>query len=116
MKIFFCIFFILLFISKTENVFSNNLIYDVNNIEVEGETNKSSGGKKSIEAAFEKAFIVFIDKTLLRKDAINLYQTKSEIIKGLVLSYQVVESKKNINNKFVTIFNIKFDPKKSHLK
>jgi hypothetical protein len=112
MKIFFCIFFILLFISKTENVFSNNLIYDVNNIEVEGETNKSSGGKKSIEAAFEKAFIVFIDKTLLRKDAINLYQTKSEIIKGLVLSYQVVESKKNINNKFVTIFNIKFDPKK----
>ena len=54
-----CIFFILLFISKTENVFSNNLIYDVNNIEVEGKTNNSFAKDRLIELAFKKAFIIF---------------------------------------------------------
>ena len=99
MNKFFCIFCILLFISKTENVFSNNLIYDVNNIEVKGKTNNSSANKKFIESAFKKAFNVFIDKTLLREDAISLYKTESKVIKDLVLTYQIINNKNN-NTKY----------------
>ena len=109
MNKFFCVFCILLFILKTENVFSNNLIYDVNNIEVKGKTNNSLANKKLIELAFKKAFTVFIDKTLLREDAISLYKTKSKIIKDLILTYQIINNDKNDN---LSIFNIKFDPKK----
>ena len=69
MNKYFCIFCILLFISKTENVFSNNLIYDVNNIEIESKSNNILANKKLIDSVFKKAFIAFVDKSLLRKDA-----------------------------------------------
>jgi hypothetical protein len=112
MNKFFCIFFILLFISKTENVFSSNLIYDVNNVEVNGKINNNFNNNKLIDSGFKKAFIIFIDKTLLRKDAVSLYKTNPEIIKDLVLTYQVIENKKNNDDKNITFLNIKFDPKK----
>ena len=112
MKFFFCIFFILLFISKTENVYSNNLIYDVNNVEVKGKINKDSDKNKLIESAFKKAFIIFINKTLLKEDAVNLYKTKTVTIKDLVLTYQFVKKEKVGIKKNSFTLNIKFDPKK----
>ena len=112
MNKFICIFYILLFISKTENVFSNNLIYDVNNVEVKGQINNSFTEKKLTEAAFQKAFISFTDKTLLREDAVSLYKTKPKIIKDLVLTYQITTNKKDSKGEIFSIFNIKFDPKK----
>jgi hypothetical protein len=112
MNKFFCIFFILLFISKTENVFSNNLIFDVNNVEIKGKINNSLSNQKLIELAFEKAFIVFVNKILLKEDALNLYNTQSSTIKDLVLTYQVIKNKKNVDGEIISIFNIKFDQKK----
>jgi heme-degrading monooxygenase HmoA len=112
MNKFFCIICILLFISKTENVFSNNLIYDVNNVEIRGETNNKATSRKLIEKAFEKAFGVFIDKTLLREDALKLYKTQPEIIKDLVLTYQIIQKEKTNNKETLSTYNIKFDPKK----
>ena len=112
MNNFFCIFCILLFISKTENVFSNNLIYDVNNVEIKSKINNSFPDSELVESAFRKAFITFANKTLLKDDAKILYKTKNEIIKDLVLTYQIVKNTKNNNNEFHSIFNIKFDPKK----
>jgi len=109
MNKFFCIIFIILFISKTENVFSNNLIYDVNNIEVEGQRNNSFNNNKLIEIAFKKAFVTFADKTLLRKDAESLYRTKIATIKDLVLGYQIG---KNNNSENFSTFHVKFDSKK----
>jgi len=107
-----CIFLILLFTTKTENVYSNNLIYDVNNIEVKGKINNSFTNKKLIELAFKKAFIVFINKTLLKNDAQNLYKTEIKTIKDLVLTYQIIENKKNSSNETFLTLNIKFDSKK----
>jgi len=115
MNKFFCIFCILLFISKTENVFSNNLIYDVNNVEINSKTNNSSTKNKLIESAFKKAFVIFVNKTLLREDAISLYKTSPKIVKDLVLTYQITESKKDINKEGTLFFNIKFDPKKINM-
>jgi len=111
MNKFICIIYIILFILRTENLFSNNLIYDVNNVEVKGVINNSLAKNKLIESVFQKAFIIFIDKTLLTDDAISLYKTKSEIIKDLVHTYQIIKNEKKDNEIFST-FNIKFDPKK----
>ena len=114
MNKFLCIIFILLFISKTENVFSSNLIYDVNKVEIKVKKNDSITKIKFIELAFVKAFFVFIDKTLLKEDAERLSKTKLETIKDLVLTYQIVKNKKNKidNNDNILTFNIQFDPKK----
>jgi len=112
MNKFFCILCIVLFISKTENVFSSNLIYDVNNVEINGVINNNLTKKKITESAFKKAFFIFIDKTLLREDAISLYKTKPNTIKDLVLTYQIIKSKKSHTDKTLSNFNIKFDSKK----
>ena len=110
MNKFICILYIILFIFKTENVFSNNLIYDVNNVEVNRKTNNSLPKNKLIESAFKKAFIIFTNKTLLREDAISLYKISPKIVKDLVLTYQITENKKD-----VLFFNIQFDPKKINI-
>ena len=112
MNKFFCIFCILLFISKTENVFSNSLIYDVNNVVVEGKTNNNLINENLAELAFRKAFVLFVNKTLLKKDALNLYKTKPETIKDLVLTYQIVKNEKNKTKGTFLTFNIRFDSKK----
>ena len=112
MNKFFCIICILLFISKTENVFSNNLVYDVNNVEVDGKIDSNLDNKKLIESAFRKAFIIFINKTLLKEDAENLYKTKPEVINNLVLTYQITKTEINKNKQYVLTTNIKFDKKK----
>ena len=112
MKFFFCIFCILLFISKTENVFSNNLIYDVNNVEVKTTTNISLNNNKLLNIAFKKAFLIFIDKILLKDDAAALYKTKIEVIKDLVFTYQIISKERNNTNETLSIFNVKFDSKK----
>ena len=112
MNKFLCVFCILLFIFKTENVFSNNLIYDVNNIEVSGKINKDQDNSKLIEEAFQKAFSIFISKTLLKKDAKNLNKIKIETIKDLVLTYQIIKNRNEKNKKTYLTLNIKLNPKK----
>ena len=109
MKFFFCI---LLFILKTENVFSENLTYDVNNVEVKGVISNNSTNNKLLESAFKKAFIIFINKTLLREDALSLSKISPRVIKDLVFTYQITKNEKDQNKDNVTTLNIKFDPKK----
>ena len=112
MNKFFSIFCIILFILKTENVLSSNLLYDVNNVEVSSKIKNNSNKGRLVELAFEKAFIIFINKTLLRDDAISLYKTDKKIIKDLVLTYQIINNKNNNSKENISIFNIKFDSKK----
>ena len=112
MNKFFCIFCIIVFLFKTETVFSNNSIYDVNNIEVSGVINKDLNNKELIEKAFEKAFSIFINKTLLSEDVIKIDKTKSEVIKDLIFTYQIIKVEKINKNGNVLTLNVKFDPKK----
>jgi len=112
MNKFFFIFCIIVFLFKTETVFSNNLIYDVNNIEVSGRINNNLDKKKLVQSAFQKAFISFANKTLLKNDAINLYKTKINIIEDLVFAYQIIKNEQNDKKENILTINIKFDPKK----
>ena len=106
------IFCIIVFLFKTQTVFSSNLIYDVNNVEVSGKISKNSDKKKLIQSAFKKAFVTFVNKTLLKNDALNFYKTKINVIEDLVFAYQIVKDSKNDANERTLIVNIKFDPKK----
>ena len=82
----FFIFCIIVFLFKTQTVFSNNLIYDVNNIEIIGKIKNDSDKKKIVQSAFQKAFIIFVNKTLLKKDAKKLYKKKNSTIEDLVFT------------------------------
>ena len=112
MNKFFFISFIIVFLFKTQTVFSNNLIYDVNNIEVSGKINNNLDKKKLIKSAIQKAFISFINKYLLKVDAVSLYTTKINTIEDLVFAYQIVENKKKNEKVNILTVNIKFDQKK----
>ena len=97
---------------KTETVFSSNLIYDVNNIKISGKINNDLDKEKLIENAFQKAFIIFVNKILLKKDAISLYKTKIGIIKDLIFTYQIIKNEGNYKKENSLIVNIHFDQKK----
>ena len=112
MNKFFFIFCIIVLLFKTQTVFSNNLIYDVNNIHVSGKINNELDKKKLIHSAFKKAFIVFISKSLLKNDAINLSQTNNKTIADLVFGYQIVKNETKNKKENALILNIKFDQKK----
>lgn len=112
MNKYFFILSIIVFLFKTQTVFSNSSIYDVNNIEVSGKIDNSSTQKKLIQKALQKAFITFVNKRLLRKDAIDLYNTKISTIEDLVFTYQIIKDEKKDKKKNILTINIKFDPKK----
>jgi len=97
---------------KTETVFSSNLIYNVNNIKISGKINNDLDKEKLIENAFQKAFIIFVNKILLKKDAISLYKTKIGIIKDLIFTYQIIKNEGNYKKENSLIVNIYFDQKK----
>ena len=112
MKFFFFIICILVFLFKTQTVFSSNLIYGVNNIEVSGKINNDLDKKKLIQSAFQKAFIIFVNKILLKEDAISLYKTKINTIEDLVFAYQIIKEEKKDKKKNILTVNVKFDQKK----
>jgi hypothetical protein len=112
MNKFFFILCIIVLLFKTQAVFSNNLIYDVNNIEVSGIINNNLDKKRLIQSAFQKAFITFVNKRLLKKDAINLYETKISTIESLVFAYQIIKNEKNDKKENILTVNIKFDQNK----
>jgi len=112
MNFFFYILCIIVFLFKTQTVFSENSVYDVNNVEVSSKINNNLDKKKLIQSSFQKAFIIFVNKTLLKKDAMSLYKTKISSIEDLVFSYQIVEEEKKNNREQIIVTNIKFDQKK----
>ena len=112
MNKFFFIICIIVFLFKTQTVFSNNLIYDVNNIEVSGKIINNLDRKKLIQSAFQKAFRDFTNKTLLKEDAEKLYKTKIKTIEDLVFVYQIVKEEKNKKKESILTINVKFDQKR----
>ena len=103
---------IIVFLFKTETVFSAETIYDVNNIQVSGKLNSNLDNNKLIEEAFRKAFLIFINKTLLEKDIETLSKTNIQTIKDFIFTHQITSQKKSIDEEIILTVNVKFDPKK----
>jgi hypothetical protein len=101
--------FIIVFLSKTGNVFSENNIFDVDNVTV----NKINSKKTDVllETAFKKGFLQLLDKILLSEDFYKLNKIENKKIKSLISRYQIV-SKKKPKDKDKLIINLSFDREK----
>ncbi len=97
---------------KTETLFSANIVYDVNNIKVEGKITTDNDRAKLVERGIYKAFVKFINKTLLQEDIDRIKNIQIKEVKDLIFAYQIVENKINKEKKNELIINVKFQQNK----
>ena len=101
------IFCILIILFKTGNVLSNNNIFNVNNIKIDGKIYENK--EKVINQAFKKGYKELINRLLLEKDYQKLSTINLGQIKKLISYYQIVNANSEEENKNKTVFNISFD-------
>ena len=77
--------------TKTETVFSNNSIFNVNNINIDSKIYKNR--ENFLEIAFKKAFNRLINRILLDEDYKKLSSISIPEIKNLISHYQIIEPK-----------------------
>ena len=94
MKNYKLIIFILVIFFKTGNVLSYENIFNVNNIEIAKNPNKSN--EELAYLAIKKAFKELKEKILLEKDYEKLSKLKFSEIKDLVSYYQVLAEMKTV--------------------
>ena len=109
MKKYFFIFFIIVFFTKTGNVFSNNNIFNVDNIKVISEITEKR--EKILNTAFKKGFKELTNRILLQRDIISIDNISIKEIRKFISSYQIIESD-NLDNSNEFIINIVFDRRK----
>ena len=112
MKLYKLLTFILVVFFKTETLFSNNNLFNVNNIQLEKKDKLSN--KTLANLAIKKGFNELTQKILLNEDKDKLSNLDFSLIKQLVTYYQITKVKdKKDNEKFVN-FSITFDKNKIH--
>ena len=101
------IFCILIILFKTGNVLSNNNIFNVNNIKIDGKIYENK--EKVINQAFKKGYKELINRLLLEEDYQKLSTINLRQIKKLISYYQIVNPDSEEESKNKTEFNISFD-------
>ncbi len=103
---------ILVVFFKTETLFSNSNLFNVNNIQLEKKdkiTNKSLA-----DLAIKKGFNELTQKILLNEDKGKLTNLNFSVIKQLVTYYQITKVKDKTDNKKFVNFSVTFDKNKVH--
>ena len=95
---------IILFFTKTQNVFSSTDTFTVDNIEVTGKIGKQNHREAYLETAFRRGFEKLILSIVRADDQKELMSTDLKTIKFLVLNYRIVEEN-TLDNKY----NLKVD-------
>ena len=93
MKKFIFLSLILLFLTKTQNVFASTNTFTVDNIEVSGEIRKDIPRERYLNIAFRKGFQSLIQNILKKEDHKKLSSTNLKTIKSLIENYRVLEEK-----------------------
>ena len=106
------IYSILIILFKTGNVFSDNNIFNVNNVEIIKENSKNED--EMINKAFKKAFDKLINRLLLEDDYKKLSNTNLDQIKKLISYYQITRHEENKITKGDKKINVFFDKKRIH--
>jgi len=101
---------ILIVFFKTGNVFSNNDIFNVNNIVIEKKANLTNN--QLTRSAIKKGFNTLLKKILLEDDISSLDELKFSNIKELVLYYQMSTNTDQNKNIDIIEYNITFDKEK----
>ncbi len=112
MKLFKQIIIILVVFFKTETLFSQNNLFDVDNIKIEKNNNITNDALAN--NAIKKGFNQLTKKILLKDDSKKLLDLNFSSIKQLVTYYQITSISKEKDNKEILNFNIRFDKNKIH--
>ncbi len=112
MKFYKQILFILIVFFKTETLFSENNLFNVNNIKLE---KKDKIANNSLaDEAIKKGFNQLITKILLKEDVDKLTNLNLSSIKRLVTYYQIANISEEKDKTEYVNFSITFDKKKIH--
>ena len=82
---------IILFLSKTQNIFAKTDTFIVDNIEVTGKINDINYRETYLTISFRKGFQSLIENILKKEDQNKLSGVSLETIKSLVESYRILE-------------------------
>ena len=99
---------IILFFTKTQNVFANNNAFTVDNIEIIGETNVQNYRNKYLRAAFKKGFQKLITSIIQKENEKELLSTDFKTVQSLILSYRILDEKIS-ENKYNLKASVTFD-------
>ncbi len=106
-KKFFFFLIILLFLGKTQNIYSNEDTFTVDNIVIEGNINQSNNKNKYINIAFRKSFQKLISNILKTEDQKKILSTDIETIKSFVQNYRIIEEEV-FRDKYKIKFSVSF--------
>ena len=82
---------IILFLTKTQNVFAKIDTFTVDNIIVVGKMNSNNYREKYLQVAFKKSFENLANNILKKKDQKELLSTDLKTIKSLIENYQIIQ-------------------------
>ena len=106
------LFFILVVFFKTETLFSENNLFNVNNIELEKKDKMTNN--RLADQAIKKGFNQLIARILLKEDIEKLSNLKFSSIKQLVTYYQITNISNEDKKKELVNFSVTFDKNKIH--
>jgi len=100
----------LLLLSTTAKLFSEDNVFAIKNIEINGKLDLKFSREKYLDEAFSKSFKVLMGKILLTRDLNKIKDIKLKKIKNLISSFQILEedySKDKYKIKLKIIYNEK---------
>ena len=112
MKLYKQILFILVVFFKTETLFSENNLFNVNNIELEKKDKITNN--RLADMAIKKGFTQLTTRILLEEDVKKLSDLKLSLIKQLVMYYQIIDIPKKNQREGLVNFSVTFDKAKMH--
>ena len=112
MKLYKQIIFIIIIFFKTETLFSENNLFNVNNIELEKKDKLSNN--ELADKAIYKGFKQLISRILLDEDRSKLSDLNFSTIKKLVTYYQITNISNEKDKKELVSFSVTFDKDKIH--
>ncbi|MDC0903000.1 hypothetical protein OAS21_00885 [Pelagibacteraceae bacterium] len=102
---------ILILLFKTGNVLSDNILFTVNNVEINKEIYKNK--ENLVNQAFQKAYKKLIKRLLLKDDFDKVSNINLNQVKKLISYYQIINSDKDVTNNSVK-FNVFFEKERMH--
>ena len=99
---------IVFFLFLTQNCFSEEDVFVINNIKIKEKIGVNFSRNTYINIAFEKAFQNLMPKILLSKDLKKANDIKINKIKYLINNFQILEEKYS-NDEYNAVFKISFD-------
>ena len=112
MKLYKQLLFILVVFFKTETLFSENNLFNVNNIKLEKKDKITTN--RLADQAIKKGFDQLITRILLKEDVEKLSDLKLSSIKQLIMYYQISNVSKQNNKEELINFSVTFDKNKIH--